>query len=487
MTFRDFVEVSTGNLWRMKLRTFLTVSGVVVAIAALVSMLSFGAGNQQLVTKQYEELGLLSTMQVYPKTKPETGDTIPAAVLDDKAIEVLSKLPGVNLAYPFHAVSVRVKLGDSTIDTKAQALPSSAVRTKLFSRILAGTPFDSDSSRQVLATDELAKAFGITRLDSLVGLSIVISTGIASIDSGLAHVLSDTSGSIKERLDRIAFDSLRFREYSRRVIRTEVNNAMSRFTDGFLNAKEQIVDTLTICGVLGTHTAGHSPRSCSIMIPEATARRFTSGFSGDPAELFAAMTSGTLFPADGDTPGRNYPIVTLDLDPHTAHRVVGDSVRARGFRAFSFAEEFDELRRFFFYFDLALGVVGFIALVTASLGIVNTMVMSILERKREIGVLKSLGADEQDIRWLFLAESGMIGAIGSAIGIVFGWLITRAASFIAMMIMENEGIPPMDLFAMPFWLVALALAVGVGVSLAAGLYPASRAARIDPLEALRND
>ena len=93
MTFRDFVEVSTGNLWRMKLRTFLTISGVVIAIAAFVSMLSFGAGNQKYVKEQFDKLGLFSTMQVYPKTNSEKWDTIKAATLYKDAIQKFANLP----------------------------------------------------------------------------------------------------------------------------------------------------------------------------------------------------------------------------------------------------------------------------------------------------------------------------------------------------------------------------------------------------------
>jgi len=125
--------------------------------------------------------------------------------------------------------------------------------------------------------------------------------------------------------------------------------------------------------------------------------------------------------------------------------------------------------------------------VTASLGIVNTMVMSIIERTREIGVLKSLGAEERDIRLLFLAESGMIGTIGALVGILFGWLITRVASVVAHSIMEREGIPKFELFALPLWLILTAFLFGLLVSLVAGLYPAARAARVDPVEALRNE
>jgi len=158
-----------------------------------------------------------------------------------------------------------------------------------------------------------------------------------------------------------------------------------------------------------------------------------------------------------------------------------------GFRTFSFAAEFEKIQQVFIYFDLALGVVGLIALITASLGIVNTMVMSINERRREIGVLKSLGADDSDIRRLFLIESGVMGVLGTAGGILFGWIITRIVSAIAQAYMKSEGIPPLDLFALPVWLILIALGIGVGVNMLAGWYPAARAARVDPVAALRNE
>jgi ABC-type antimicrobial peptide transport system permease subunit len=113
--------------------------------------------------------------------------------------------------------------------------------------------------------------------------------------------------------------------------------------------------------------------------------------------------------------------------------------------------------------------------------------MSVTERRREIGILKSLGAHESDIRWLFLVESGMIGAIGAAVGIFVGWLGTRVVALIARTIMEREDMPVFDPFALPMWLIGLAFAFGVLVSVIAGLYPAARAARVDPVEALRSE
>jgi putative ABC transport system permease protein len=216
--------------------------------------------------------------------------------------------------------------------------------------------------------------------------------------------------------------------------------------------------------------------------------RFKSGgFSDDPTDMFAALRSGTLLARSGDLSGETYPRVTLDLNQNASYDAVKDSVEKLGYRTFSYVEQFKEIRRFFFYFNIALSIVGMIALVTASLGIVNTMVMSILERTREIGVLKSLGADDRDIRLLFLAESGMIGTVGAVLGIVAGWIISRIASIVAKIVMERQGIPEMDMFTLPWWLVAIALVFGLLVSLGAGLYPASRAARVDPVQALRNE
>jgi ABC-type lipoprotein release transport system permease subunit len=486
MIFRDLLAISAGNLRRMRLRTSLTVSGVVIAIAAFVSMVSFGAGNQKYISEQFENLGLFTMMQVYPANRTAS-DTVKARTLDAAALAELSRIPGVRLAYPFDAITVTAAMGDSIASMKAQALPASAVATKLFSRMRAGRAFESDSAKQAVVTTAFLKPFGLAAADSAVGKSLVLSVKAATIDSGLAALVPrDPERYIREKIRSIDPDSIFVARYRYRRLRELADEEISRFLEGFFNHRVTVRDTLVIAGVLPENDG--RTRVEPIIVPVATAARLrSSGLSDNPADLFGALGSGGVPSLSGAASAHAYPRVTLDLDPDVPIERVSDSVKALGFRSFSFAEQFSEMRRFFFYFKLILGIVGLIALATASLGIVNTMVMSILERRREIGVLKSLGANERDIRFLFLVESGVIGAAGSALGILFGWLISRAASFVARAIMARQGMESIELFAMPPWLVLIALGLGIGVSVAAGHYPASRAAAVDPVEALRNE
>ncbi len=556
MTFSDYMKIATGNLWRMKLRAFLTISGVVIAIAAFVSMVSFGAGMQKNISEQFNKLGLFSTMQVYPPRSDDASDTTTIQILNQAAIDSLSTIPGVTLAFPYDAFSVLISIADTQINVDAQSLSLEALSTKQFSNLKSGELFNSDSSKEVIITTELTDRLEIENPDSLIGHTVIITAKINSVDSGLATVLDFSSDEMQapreaiewdslinadqideitiasldslieeEYLNRISiptfdslknwsqlrsfivstfdslvnddhiqkirnesFDSVLNQDNLNKLISNELKGAISRFLDGYMNHLVVISDTLTICAIIKGQDHGRASIE-QIIMPVKTALKFGSGnISSDPSNMFSALQGGTLFSSTvTQTDAKSFSKVTLKLEQNVLHKNIIDSVEALGFRAYSFAEQFEEIQQFFFYFNMALGLVGLIALATASLSIINTMVMSILERRREIGVLKSLGADEKDIRLLFLVESGLIGSIGAVLGIIFGWLISRLASVIAKAYMVREGVDEMELFALPLWLIIVAFLFGLLVSLVAGLYPASRAARVDPVDALRND
>jgi ABC-type lipoprotein release transport system permease subunit len=499
---RDLITIALGNLWRMKLRATLTTLGVVIAIAAFVAMLSFGAGNKRYIDRQYEDLGLFTTMQVYPPRERDRPDDTgrPPARLDAAAVERLAGLPGVRLAYPFDSIEVTAAIADTQLTTRAQVLPGRARSTRHVAQLLAGSPLARDAEHEALVSPGFLAEAGIDDPQDAIGRRLVVATRVASLDSALARVFHGRARHIEEALRDVRLDSLAEPGYQARflgLVEQELNLGLARFVDGYLHARRVVADTLVIRGV--TRRQRDRPlRTEPIIIPERTARRFAAGdLPTDPAELITAVQAGTLFElprpgegdghgADGDRPShRSYPRVTLDLEPDALHGALGDSIEAMGFRALSFAEQYEEIGRFFLLFNLGLAAVGSIALVTAALGIANTMMMAISERRREIGILESLGADAATIRLLFLVESGLIGAAGAALGTVAGWAVARAGSLVARLVMERRGIGAIDLFATPPWLVATAILFGILVAVTAGALPAARAARIDPVEALR--
>jgi putative ABC transport system permease protein len=158
-----------------------------------------------------------------------------------------------------------------------------------------------------------------------------------------------------------------------------------------------------------------------------------------------------------------------------------------GFATFALADQFQEVTKGFYLMDLALAAVGMIAIVVAALGILNTMVMSILERTREIGIMKAVGAGDGDIKRIFFFESGAIGLLGGAGGCLLGWATSLVINRVINVYAGRQGVPNIDYFAFPVWLFLGAVGFAVLVSLAAGFYPARRAARVDPVVALRHD
>ncbi len=164
---------------------------------------------------------------------------------------------------------------------------------------------------------------------------------------------------------------------------------------------------------------------------------------------------------------------------------VQDAIKKLGFNTFSILDATRNLRRFFAVLDLFLGIFGSLALTVAALGIVNTLAMAILERRREIGIMKAIGASDGDVKKLFFAEAAVMGFVGGILGVALGWSIGRVINIGTNIYLRRQDLPAENLWSVPWWLVVGAIVFAILVSMISGLYPAARAARLDPVQALR--
>ena len=234
----------------------------------------------------------------------------------------------------------------------------------------------------------------------------------------------------------------------------------------------------TIVGIVERDPApGANLGLSAVMIPLEQAKAINARAIANPQAFLQGAAPQT----------RRYTGVTVRVNSAANTQDVQDQIKAMGFTAFSLNDALQGAKRAFLLLDILLALVGSIALAVSSLGIVNTMVMSILERTREIGIMKAIGGSDRDVRGIFLVEAATIGLIGGVAGIVLGWGVGRLINIGANIYIERQGGTAGDLFSLPWWLILGAMAFALVVSLVAGSYPARRAARLDPIQALRHE
>lgn len=158
-----------------------------------------------------------------------------------------------------------------------------------------------------------------------------------------------------------------------------------------------------------------------------------------------------------------------------------------GFLAFSFKQIIDSLNQVFTILEIVLLVIGSVALIVAALMIVNIMLMSILERTKEIGIMKVIGASNKDVTRIFLVEALTIGAMGGIGGVALGYLAAHALDILARIYTSQQGAAPGSIVVMPLWLIGFAVGFAMLVGLVSGVYPARKAAGLSPVEALRRE
>ncbi len=451
MKLYDAVELAARNLRESMLRNSLTTLGISVGVASLVAMLSLGIGLQQLASRRLQRAGLFDTVVVSSRRdlrsfnrEQETEGPAPAQSpeLDENARTSVAALPEVIEAYPDLRFIAELRFEDKPHLTMIAGLPLSSKNSDGFEG-MQGNFFSAENAHEVVlqkmfAAELLAKSahnpdeINVTEVAApLLGKQLVLRYAEREIGSGGA-------------------DSASYSVISREL-------------------------PLTIVGV--------SDLDPDSMRGNFRARLFI------PQKLMEGMHAMQAYESRDSTHATsNEPVYnTLVARVSGAGKVdsVEQGIKKLGFNTFSILDATKSLRRFFAILDLFLGIFGSLALTVASIGIINTLVMAILERRREIGIMKAVGASDADVRGLFFAEAGAMGVLGGVLGVLLGWIIGRAINFGTNIYLVRQGFSREDIWTVPLWLIGAALGFSFVISLLSGLYPASRAAKLDPVQALR--
>ncbi len=181
--------------------------------------------------------------------------------------------------------------------------------------------------------------------------------------------------------------------------------------------------------------------------------------------------------------GYNSMIAKVDNSKNAA--AVATQIRTLGVGAADAKASIEQQLTIFNIVGLVLGAIGGIALIVAAIGVINTMIMAILERTREIGVMRAVGSKRSTVRRLFTTEASMLGFMGGVIGVAFGFGLTRIANVFVNKELASNAVTARNIIGTPPWLVFTVISIATLIGLLSGLGPAARAARLDPVEALR--
>src|ERR1700675_234949 len=447
----DLGELALRNLREALLRSSLTTLGVAVGVASLVAWLSLGIGLQALATKRLSNSGLFDTVIVTQRRNPQSMRRPPAESspaknarpLDDDAKKEFERLPNVMEVYSQVRFPTEVRYDGNPYSTIVAGIPTSARGNGSFDGI-QGSFFSGPSADEAILQIELAKDLS-TQSSNLIGKELVVRYAERQAlppQSGTGNGSGAT--------------------------------AMDAGAGGFSIVPRE--KKLRIVGIIETEAAAGFGGfgSGRLLIPLDVASSLRAAQVNDLRDAVRATNGKPV-----------YASLTVRAKRASLVQGIETAIKNMGFGTFSLQDATKSLEVFFRIFDMLLFIFGSLALAVATLGIINTLVMAILERRREIGILKALGAADRDVKQLFFVEASAMGLLGGLLGVGFGWLIGKAVTWGTNLYLHQQNLPPAHVFSVPWWLVLLAILFAVLVSLAAGLYPATRAARLNPVEALR--
>ncbi len=463
MKIPDLTELALRNLRESVLRNSLTTVGISVGVASLVAMLSLGSGLQQLFSRKLMKSGLFDTVVVtsrrdlrgmgreQERNGPTPGES---RVLDESAREQMEHLPNVLEADPDIRFVAKLLYDDKPHLTMISAMPASMKSNDAFEG-MQGSFFSSETAPEIM----LQKSFA----EELLGKT----PPLGGAEPSVAELAPPLLGK-----EMILSYPQKVTAPSRTVPGPNGSAADLASASYSVVSREQ---KLKIVGIVDLDPESmRGPTRAKVFLPLKLAESLHVMQSTDLREISEAASDQPV-----------YSSLSVRVKNPAQMQPVEDAIKKMGFTTFSILDASQSLRRVFGVLYAFLAIFGSLALTVASIGIVNTLVMAILERRREIGIMKAIGASDNDVKKLFFAEAGAMGVLGGVVGVLLGWAIGQIINFGTNIYLKSQSIPPEHFWAVPLWLVLFAIGFAILVSLLSGLYPASRAARLDPVQALR--
>jgi ABC-type antimicrobial peptide transport system permease subunit len=447
----DLLGMCLRNLARRKFRTFLTVTGVVIGTSAIVVMISLGVGIAEAQDAMFEGFGDLTIINVYSQ-----GSSTESA-LDDTAVDSISAMSGVVVATPF-----------------MQYQPDNG-----YMRITAGRKDRYETGGYMI--------YGV-KPESLTLLGYEIAEGSFLGETDTGRKIAMISG------PRFVYD---FYDTKRRGQNAYTDWWADPRPDPFFDPLEEENYNLVI-DYFGDSDATEPPQTRFevqmvglIDATEEDYEKMSSAFISidDMKALQAKFERDNGIRKDRDEV-EQYQNVKVKVEDVELVSEVQAQIEEMGFYCDSMQQWRDQLQESTQQIQLILAVLGGVSLFVAAISITNTMIMSVYERTREIGVMKVLGCLVGNIRTIFLMEAGLIGFLGGVIGNLFSFLLSFLLNTFGGTLGQALGIGLQEgssISVIPLWLLLLGLAFATMIGLVSGFYPANRAVKISALEAIRQE
>lgn len=446
MRFLDLLRMSASNLFRRKLRTVLTVLGVVIGTASIVVMISLGLGLQKSSIEQIEQYGGLTTINLYNYNYGGSSEDEDKRI-SDEVVEKIAQIPHVELASPLLNISVLAKQGAYEAWLQVKGISQGAMQA-MDIKVGEGTLPPADGSLQLFYGNQVITNFYNVKTNEQYWETQELPD--VDLMNEPLFIIFDTDAYYQSQS-------------------TEGGQQVSP-------PKKYIIPT---SGIMAG-TIEEYPENCQVVFADIDALK---------AQL-KKVFKNKVIPGQPQTKSGKpykelyYEEVYIRVDKMENVQLVQKELQDMGYEAYSNAEWMQQTQDQMKMIQLVLGGIGAVSLFVAAIGIANTMMMSIYERTKEIGIIKVLGCDLRNIRSMFLMEAGFIGFIGGVVGLVLSGGISLTINTLAGKASEGyyAGIS-----YIPAWLVLAALAFAVLVGMAAGFFPALRAMKLSPLAAIRNE